>query len=236
MIMVFGPPANNLFLVTSCINTSLGIFTPQQRFEQTIKTINSIRQYAPNSKIFITDNSYEKELNENVYKYFTGICDLVANLSQEENCKKLNKVGLKSAADTMLTLKMIEILLTNKDGLKILNSSRFLYRISGRYTLTNKFIENNYVNNFGKFVLKRHDTWREDKSIDGLYITRLMGFCPSLCSIFHGALAKSIETIVNENVDMEHGVYKNIDKKYVKLIDTLGVSGYVAPNGQLHED
>jgi hypothetical protein len=234
--MLLGPPTNNLFLVTSCINTSYGVFSPQQRLDQTIETIKSIRTFAPNSKIFIADNSYQKELNEGVYKYFTKICDFVANLSNEENCRKLNSVKLKSAADTMLTLKMIELLLKHKNGLKLLNQSKFLYRISGRYSLNSNFKENNHHENFGKFILKRHDTWRENKSIDGLYITRLIGFCPSLCVIFHNILAKSVDTIINENVDMEHAIYKNMDKKFVKLVNLLGIQGLVSPNGSFHED
>lgn len=233
--MNIGPPNNNLFLITSCINTDFGIYKPQQRFEQTIETINSIRKFAPNSKIFIADNSYIRELNDKVYKYFTKTCDFVANFSNEENCRNLNAAKLKSAADTVLSLKMIEMLLAHKDGMKLLNSAKNIFRISGRYQLTEQFDENKY-NHFGKFVLKRYDTWREDKIIDGLYITRLMKLCPSLCGIYHTSLAKSVETILETGVDMEHAVYKNIDKKYVITIEELGVKGNVAPNGQLHID
>lgn len=233
--MKLGPPINNLFLVTSCINTDFGIYKPQERFEQTIETINSIRKYASNSKIFIADNSFIKELNKNVYKYFTQTCDFVANFSNEQNCRNLNEARIKSAADTVLTLKMIELLMTHKDGMKLLNGAKRVYRISGRYQLTEKFNENNF-NHFGKFVLKRHDTWREDKSIDGLYITRLMGICPSLCTVYHYSLSMSVGTILETGVDMEHAVYKNIDKNFVETIDELGVKGNVAPNGQFQVD
>lgn len=233
--MKLGPPINNLFLVTSCINTDFGIYKPQERFEQTIETINSIRKYAPNSKIFIADNSFIKELNENVYRYFNQTCDFVANFSNEQNCRNLNEAKIKSAADTVLTLKMVELLMVHKDGMKLLNGAKRVYRISGRYQLTEKFNENNF-NYFGKFVLKRHDTWREDKIIDGLYITRLMGICPSLCAAYHHSLSMSVGTILETGVDMEHAVYKNIDKNFVVTIDELGVKGNVAPNGQLHVD
>jgi hypothetical protein len=233
--MKIGPPVNNLFLVTSCINTDFGIYKPQQRFEQTIETIASIRKYAPNSKIFIADNSYIKELNENVYKFFTQSCDFVANFSNETNCKNLNAARLKSAADTVLTFKMVELILTHKDGMKLLNGAKRIYRISGRYQLTEDFDENRF-DHFGKFVFRRHDTWRQEKDIDGLYITRLMGICPSLCSMYHTALTKSVETILETGVDMEHAIYKNIDRNYVVDIDKLGVKGNVAPNGQLHID
>ena len=171
--MKIGPPVNNLFMVTSCINTSFGIYTPQQRFEQTIETIKSIRKYAPNSKIFIADNSYEKELNSKIYNYFSQTCDFVANLSNEPNCRNLNEAKQKSAADCVISLRMAEILLTNIEGMKLVNQARTLYRISGRYQLTEEFNESNFYN-FGKYTLKRYDTWRDDKSIDGLYITRLI--------------------------------------------------------------
>ena len=97
--MKIGPPVNNLFLVTSCINTDFGIYKPQERFEQTIETISSIRKYAPNSKIFIADNSYIKELNENVYKFFTQSCDFVAKTPMMQ--LSLSKKALAAAAQAL---------------------------------------------------------------------------------------------------------------------------------------
>jgi hypothetical protein len=45
-----------------------------------------------------------------------------------------------------------------------------------------------------------------------------------------------VDTIINENVDMEHAIYKNMDKKFVKLVNLLGIQGLVSPNGSFHED
>ena len=39
----------NLFLVTSAINSRFGVFNPEKRLEDTLKTINSIKERAVQS-------------------------------------------------------------------------------------------------------------------------------------------------------------------------------------------
>lgn len=227
-------PDKHLFMITSCINTNIGIFNSEQRFKQTLETINSIRKYSPNSLIFLADNS-SQELDANLYNILATNCNLVANLSGDKDCIHFNSSGVKSAADCVITVKMLEILLNNPTGMKLVSQSKRLYKISGRYHLNENFKEENF-DHYGKFVVKYFDTWRDDKSIGGLYLTRLMSFCPSVIKYFHQTLISSVNTVMREQVDMEHAMYKNIDKNLVVTIPTLGLSGQVAPNGQLHID
>jgi hypothetical protein len=47
----------NVFIVTSALLTTSGVFTPLQRFEDTIKTLKSIREKDPTADIFLADIS-----------------------------------------------------------------------------------------------------------------------------------------------------------------------------------
>lgn len=227
-------PDKHLFMITSCINTNIGIFNSEQRFKQTIETIDSIRKYSPNSLIFLADNSSE-ELKEHQYKILAENSNLLAIMSRDKDCLKFNSIGNKSAADCIITLKMIEVLLFNPEGMKLIHQSKRLYKISGRYHLNENFKEENF-DHYGKIVVKYFDTWRDNKNIGGLYLTRLFGFCPSLIRYVHQKLAQSVDTIFQDQVDIEHAIYKNLDKDLIVTIPTLGLTGKVAPNGHLHID
>lgn len=232
--MLIGPPKNNLFLISSCIQTNLGYYNPQERFNQTLETIDSIRNYCTNSIILIADNS-SSPLDKKLYEILSSRCDFVANVSGDTNAKNFNDAGLKSAGDAYLLMKMIEILLSHTDAMKMISSTKRIFKISGRYTLTNNFDVNRF-DHFGKYVVKKHDTWRDDKSIPGLYITRLLSLCPSLLKYSQSLLDKIIRTVLHSRIDFEHALYHHLDKKYVQEIETLGLQGNVAPNGQLHID
>jgi hypothetical protein len=232
--MLIGPPKNNLFLITSCIKTNIGHYNAQERFNQTVETIESIRGKCPNSIIFIADNS-SSPLDDKIYGFLSSKCDFVANVSGDKNAKNFNDAGLKSAGDAYLLMKMIELLLGHPNAMKLVSGSNRIFKISGRYKLNNSFNIDDY-NQFGKFVVRKHDTWRDDKSIPGLYITRLLSFCPSLLKYAHPLLDRVIRTVMNPTIDFEHALYQQLDKTLAYEIDKLGVEGNVAPNGQLHID
>jgi len=232
--MLIGPPKNNLFLITSCIKTSIGHYNAQERFDQTVETIESIRKYCPDSKIFIADNS-TSQLDDTIYGFFKQKCDFVANVSGDRNCKQFNDAGLKSAGDAYLLMKMIEILLSHTNAMKLVSTCNRIFKISGRYKLTSNFDIDNF-NHFGKFVVRKHNTWRDDKSIAGLYITRLLSFCPSLLKYSHPLLDTVVRTVLNPTIDFEHALYHHLDKNLVHEVPSLGLEGNIAPNGQLHID
>ena len=68
---------SNLILVTSVINTPnkalsyskiRSVFSRKERLEQTKKTINSIKHYIPDHKIFLVECSDFTEEEENILK------------------------------------------------------------------------------------------------------------------------------------------------------------------------
>ena len=83
----------NLTLITSIINTPntplsytnvRSIYTKDERFEQTKKTIQTVKEKIPNAKIFIVECS---NLTQEQNEYFTQNSDYFLNLINDEQKK-----------------------------------------------------------------------------------------------------------------------------------------------------
>jgi hypothetical protein len=138
---------NNLVLVTSVIctpNTPLSyistrsVYTHDERFEQTKKTIETIKQKIPNSKILIVECS---NLNEEQNEYLKNNVDYFINIIND--CDKCNNIYSKSKSlgEGTMTLYAIKYIIDNNIEFKK------LIKISGRYWLSENFDNNKFINN-----------------------------------------------------------------------------------------
>ena len=138
---------SNLVLITSVINTPnkplsyskvRSVFTREERYEQTKKTIQSIKEKIPDCKLMIvecTDFSEEEEV------YFEKECDYVLNLWERKKLHpKIFGIG-KALGEGTMTIEALEYIIENK-----LNYDN-LFKICGRYWLNNDFDYNTYNNN-----------------------------------------------------------------------------------------
>ncbi len=136
---------NNLVLITSVIKTpniplSYGvrsIYTSEQRFEQTIKTINSVKEKIPNSKIFIVECS---ELNEEQNDFLIKNSDFFLNLYDNDEIRKNIYSISKSLGEGTMTHFALDYIIQNN-----INYDN-LIKISGRYWLSETFDYNNFHN------------------------------------------------------------------------------------------
>jgi len=149
---------NDLVLVTSVINTgkvawsyskTRSTYSAEERFQQSLQTIDSIRKYLPGAKILFVEcsdipNEYIESLKSKV-EYFINQYNLK---EAREACLETNKKGFGEAVQTKLA---IEYIIENN-----LTFNRF-FKISGRYFLTDKFISDNYRTDVYTFK-KRADT------------------------------------------------------------------------------
>ena len=137
---------NNLVLITSVINppnTPLSysnirsVFTRQERFEQTKKTIQSIKEKIPNYKIMIVEcTDFTKEEKD----YFDKECDYILNLwDRKEVHKKIFGLS-KSLGEGTMTIEALNYI--QKNEIQFNN----LFKICGRYWLNEKFDYNNFNN------------------------------------------------------------------------------------------
>ena len=137
----------NLILITSVINTpnnplsyskTRSVFTRTERFEQTKKTIESIKEKIPNHKILLVECS---DFNETEKIYFESNCNYILNLWNDKYLHNYIFGKSKALGEGTLTIKALEYIFNNK----IMFDN--LFKISGRYWLSDNFDFNNFNNN-----------------------------------------------------------------------------------------
>ncbi len=216
----------NIFLITSIITPCenplsyyflRSVFTPEQRYIQTLKSINSIRNYYPDAVIYwiegsFVEESFEKEIKQKV-EYYLNV--------YEENKDELNS-EFKGLGERILILKGLEYIFEQQ---KEKDFSFNLYKLSGRYYLNNEFDVNQFKSS-GKSTFKM---WEDHKSFT---------------SIFYKIVSKDIlffYQILSEGYDflsrgksMEECLYKGFfinTFDHIHNVDKCNVSGYLSTEG-----
>jgi hypothetical protein len=117
-----------------------------------------------------------------------------------------------------------------------------IYKISGRYQLTNHFDPESH--DWDKFTFRQ--PLRTGFSMDqvgtiGMLMTRLFGFPTSQAQYLKSVLEK----IGNEHwqrwlsgnpFDIEHGLYKHLDHEICQFVDRIGIIGRIGHSEHIVED
>ena len=226
-------PDKNLFIVSSCLIPKIGQISIEDRITQTKETFESIRKI-PNSVIIFADASVEK-IPENVMRSFDGLYDIYFDLSNNNDIKNLSLSGQKSQAETLLLLTVISQFKSNFDIMRLMHSVKRIFKISGRYKLSEQFDIDSYNDCFGKYVFKtRIKSWMSNSILTqfnstDLLTTRLYSFCPSLIDDYINVLINNFQYL-GMGFDTEHAHFLNINKKYLNEHNIVGIEGIIASN------
>ena len=211
---------DSFVLITSVINTpntplsytnTRSVFSRQDRFEQTKKTIKSVREKLSNSKIIIVECS---DFNEEENNYFKENCDYILNLWNKKELHNYIFGPSKSLGEGTMTIEALKYI----EELNL--EYQYLYKISGRYWLNENFKIENIQNNIFKRINKNeNNVFTALYKIDKKTVEKLVFF-----------LINNIENMkkcIGYEVLMSHFV-KNIDKT---MVDIIGLSGFVTVCG-----
>jgi hypothetical protein len=208
------------FIITSVIffskkkvvgSNTRSVFTPEERMKQTAQTISSIRAKAPGSFIILLEMGNEKnighELINGADKYiFIGKHPFVRWAVNG----KLK--GLGEAAGLIVSRK------------ELLTGADFYCKMSGRYFLNDHFNIDDWKGNF--FLAKKYE-----RGIS----TRLYGFDKMFFTRWQKALKKSLLKLC-----LGHSIEDVLPVKFgcerIHPLTTLGLSGYIAPDGSYLEE
>jgi len=237
-------------LITSAIYSNYGIYTPEQRAEQTLETVKSARKYLPDATLILVDNSKVDVQNDNsdVFNELLDTVDYYIDNSDDKDIQYFHNnvqnydVG-KNAMEALGIAKALTHIKTDPELFEIIKNSSRIFKLSGRYILTDKFDidQHDNENTVRKYVFKkRQASWipQEDTGVDHLLQTRLYSFDSSLfddtLALFAVLIQNMFDTFNKQKyIDVEHSMAKFVPKDYLVEIDTVGLQGNIAPNGMM---
>lgn len=224
---------DGIFFVNHALKVkALSVFSEEERFEQTLETLNSINKYCPNNRVFIFDSSPEQP-KEEYLKELNNRGATVFYSGTEPDVNSFSNVGSYSSRSIAESISFIYFLSWFKK--QDIRSKR-IYKLSGRYRLNENFILND-PSYEGAFVFaKAHDSWmnkqhQEQKGVDKLYILRCWHMDYNLLDTFDKELRNILLDCINEGIDVEHSYYKNLHTYKTIELDKIGVCGNIAPSG-----
>lgn len=222
----------SLFIVTSAIHTSYGKYSTEERIKQTKDTLKSIETYAPDSSSVIIDCG-EKSMDKNLFD-----CEVIDYTTHQEIQHHLQQYlhNNRDIEPDIIIKSMLEIMMF-EDYLKThsVDSYERVFKISGRYKLNSKFDYSKHLESKNKVVLlppyQSQNLYNFDVKCSMFqYMTRCWSFDSSLVLNILSTYTKMKTDILyasktEKQADIEHLLYRHLNKKFVKNIEVMGVEG-----------
>lgn len=249
----------NLFLITSALSTNIiGINNIETRLYQTISTVNSIKANVKNAEIWILEASHSG-LHQSIYDLFPkDINFFKLNTIYQADILKIKedarliadefstsyKAGdgsnifnvifnsyLKSKTEAFMLNKFFQDIDTSD-----LSSINRIYKISGRYLVSNNFDQNFHDSSKDKSVyMKKVNAASHLKELEYQINCTMWSIDASIINEFKQVLL-DCEMWIDDNyfnkkkvVDLEHAFYKFLISNQVEVneAEKLGVMGLV---------
>ena len=220
----------NTFIITSTVNATYGLVDNETRYQQTLETIQSIRDKVPDAKIVLVDSSTEQFDNEK-FKELKTKTDLFITLFNHYSAVEFNQNQQKSAGECyIMTIALMAISEMGLVGNRV-------FKISGRYKLSDSIDIKEYDNPEleGKYVFKRRvQSWmnRETSLVD----TRLWSFSGSLLQETKDMLPKVMDIVLGGTFDLEHAYFQKLDLNNLVEFDKMHLEGQIASDGRIQYD
>ena len=226
-------------------------YDEKQRFEQTLETIECIRKKVPESYVVLFECS-SKSIDKKQKDILKEKTDLFLEFYEEPGLKaiyenlevrpELITYG-KSLLETRGLLNTLYVIKKNN----LFSDSQRVFKMTGRYLLNNDFDVRDYQSKFleGKYVIKRYEYLEQntenydDKELENVYaylygakgmmVTGLWSFDRILFTKIEETLERAfiyMEKMLQftGGTDIEHSLYRFIDKKNVINISNLGLT------------
>ena len=234
------------FLITSAVNTKFGVFSSDQRLQQTLATVSSIRRAVPEAKIILVEMA-AIALSEAQRVALAPAVDQIIDFTADHSVQQLytstdNWDVVKNVNEVMCFARALENLL----GAGTLTKFQRIFKLSGRYQLNDDFKISLYDHpaNHNKVMLSRalpSQFPKEVTNIEFQYMSRLWSWPAAITNtvidVYNNGLAFMLSRLEQGGyADIEHILFKYLDPDLVYEVYPIGVEGNLGPNGRTVKD
>jgi hypothetical protein len=225
---------DGVFFIGSALNVKqLSVFNNEERYLQTLDTIESIDKHCPSNMKFMFDTSYAEPNAEYVAKLMNlGVKYYWAG--NHADVQRLSDMGQRSLAETIGFIMMLNAFNDYRKTADI-KFKRF-YKISGRYKLNDNFVPDHEDYKDAYVFLPTVDSWmpkahQESAGVDRIFELRLWHMDANLLDTFSIEIYNIFDEMRKHNIDVEHAYYKVLSKYNWKTVKPIGLEGVLAPTG-----
>ena len=217
----------NIVIITSKIIVSdnklnyannRSIYSSDERFTQTLNTIDSIKNNIPNYYIILLDNS---DLDITKVKILNESVDIFINLTSDKKLNYYTNISKYKAYGEIYQTKIILDVISNLINLNKLNILN-LFKITARYIINKNFNYDNYNNNYNIFKLNTNVTNRKYYYTCFYKISNnnFTYYFNIINELFYDIVVK--KTIIYNEIDLEVFFPKKLNQ--FKIINELGIT------------
>ena len=226
------------FIVTSAVNSKFGVYSPEERTEQTIATLKNINERVPDAKIVVMECGGTPPTDDQL-KLLIQHSDYLLNFSKDPDVQAIyvsdNWDLVKNSTEIMCFSRALRE--CAERGV-FANVDR-VHKMSGRYLLNNDFDLSVYEQYADKIVIGPKHKSQFPFELTGIelqYMARLWSWPIALnervTKVYDDSLVYIGERVAQGGyADIEHVLYKFLPEELVQEIPMLGVEGSIAPNG-----
>lgn len=227
---------DGIFLINSALNVDkMSIFSNEERLKQTCETLDSIDKYCPNSVKVIFDSSPNPVDEDTMSHFATRENTWFLEMGQHQHVKLYSLNSMRSLAETYSFMGVLSWVKSQNF------QSKRIYKLSGRYTLTDNFVvdDPSYKDSF--VFANALDSWmpegaQEHCGVSKLFRLRLWHMDYSLLDVFELELPFIFSDCGKYGIDVEHSYWKHLHKYNVVEVEKIGVKGIIAPSGEVIDE
>jgi hypothetical protein len=229
---------DGLFLVSSAIHTNHGIYSAEQRLEQTVNTLKSIKQKC-DADIILLDGGL-KSPTEEERKVLEEYTDSIISFSDASSIKDILAIPSQDIVKNMAEIVMFGSTFQDIGVSGEYKKYKRIFKMSGRYVLNDNFNYQTHIDAKDKIIIRGPYTSQFTSAQTGgvifQYMSRLWSFdselLPNIAETY-GKMFETMNRVLTQGgyIDIEHLLFAYLDPSRIQKIAKIGVEGNIAPNG-----